>query len=82
MTATLADVNKSLIEVAENTEKTSKGIDAFLENLEAAKRKELEAERERMAAASSEPSRAAAKSGGKSSSGGGFSFPQLGLGKL
>ena len=78
--ATLADVNKSLLEVAENTEKTSKGIDAFLDTLAADRRRELESEREAMAAASAEPSRSGSK--GSSSSGAGFSFPSLGLGKL
>ena len=86
--ATLSDVNKSLLEVAQNTEKTSKGIDAFLEELAATRRRELEAEREAMVAASSQPSR----SSGTSSSGGGFGsgfkmpkmpkMPSLGLGKL
>ena len=78
--ATLADVNKSLLEVAENTERTSKGIDAFLDTLAADRRRELESEREAMAAASAEPSRSGSK--GSSSSGAGFSFPSLGLGKL
>lgn len=86
MTATLADVNKSLLSVAENTEKTSRGINAFLQNLEEQKREELEAERERMALQLKNEKQAmkdAAKAKDSSSgSGTGFKLPSLGLGKL
>jgi hypothetical protein len=48
--ATLAAVNDTLLEVSQNTEKTSKGISAFVKYLEEKKRDELEAEREAKAA--------------------------------
>jgi len=48
--ATLAAVNDTLLQVSQNTEKTSKGISAFVKYLEDKKRDELEAEREAKAA--------------------------------
>ena len=44
--ATLADINKTLNRVDDNTETTSKGIGSFLSYLQQNKRKELEAARE------------------------------------
>ena len=73
--ATLAEVNKTLIEVSDNTEKTSEGISAFVSYIDEQRRKTLEAEREakaekaKLEAASS---KASAGGGGKSAKAGGF----------
>ena len=73
--ATLAEVNKTLIEVSDNTEKTSEGISAFVSYIDEQRRKTLEAEREakaekaKLEAASS---KASAGGGGKSAKTGGF----------
>ena len=80
--ATLAEVNKTLIEVSDNTEKTSEGISAFVSYIDEQRRKSLEAERE----AKAEKARAdAITSSSKTSSstgrGGGF-FSNLTPGKL
>lgn len=75
--ATLAEINKTLISVDENTQTTSKGIEGFLEYLQEKKRDDLEAERERKAQRV-EDSKTIAQS--TKESGGGFKFPSLGLG--
>ena len=75
--ATLAEINKTLISVDENTQNTSKGIEGFLDYLQEKKRDDLEAERERKAQRV-EDSKTIAQS--TKESGGGFKFPSLGLG--
>ena len=78
--ATLAEVNKTLIEVSDNTEKTSEGISAFVSYIDEQRRKALEAERE----AKAEKARADAitsSSKTSTSTGDGF-FSKLTPGKL
>ena len=70
--ATLAAVNNTLLEVSQNTEKTSKGISAFVKYLEEKKRGELEAEREAKAARTKMLSQSSSSSSSKSKSGGSF----------
>lgn len=69
--ATLAAVNETLLEVSQNTEKTSKGISAFVKYLEEKKRDELEAEREAKAAQNKMLSQSSSSSS-KSKTGGSF----------
>ena len=47
--ANLAEINQTLISVDENTQKTSTGIQGFLDYLEEKRRDDLEAEREEKA---------------------------------
>jgi len=78
--ATLAEVNKTLIEVSDNTEKTSEGISAFVSYIDEQRRKTLEAEREakaEKAKAEAAASKASAGGGGKSASAGGGFFDKL-----
>ena len=70
--ATLAAVNDTLLEVSQNTEKTSKGISAFVKYLEEKKRDELEAEREAKAAQNKMLSQSSSSSSSKSKTGGSF----------
>jgi len=70
--ATLAAVNDTLLEVSQNTEKTSKGISAFVKYLEEKKRDELEAEREAKAARTKMLSQSSSSSSSKSKTGGSF----------
>ena len=82
--ATLAEVNKTLIEVSDNTEKTSEGISAFVSYIDEQRRKTLEAEREakaEKAKAEAAASKASAGGGGKSARAGGF-FDGFSPGKL
>ena len=86
--ATLAEVNKTLIEVSDNTEKTSEGISAFVSYIDEQRRKTLEAEREAKAEKAkleAAASKASAGGGGKSAKTGGFFdgvLPTLGAGGL
>jgi len=84
---TLANVNDTLLEVSENTEKTSKGISAFLKYIEDQKRKDidqrrkdLEAEREAKANTNN-LAKAQAKQSSSKASGGGI-LGDLSPGKL
>ena len=82
--ATLAEVNKTLIEVSDNTEKTSEGISAFVSYIDEQRRKTLEAERQAKAEKAkleAPASKASAGGGGKSAKTGGF-FDGFSPGKL
>ena len=77
--ATLAEINQTLISVDENTQKTSRGIQGFLDYLEEKRRDDLEAEREEKAQRV-QANQTITKSDG--STGGGFKLPSLNLGGL
>ena len=80
--ATLAEVNKTLIEVSDNTEKTSEGISAFVSYIDEQRRRTLEAEREakaEKAKADAAMSKASSGGSGKSASAGGGFFDKLSM---
>ena len=77
--ATLAEINQTLISVDENTQKTSRGIQGFLDYLEEKRRDDLEAEREEKAQRI-QANQTITKSAGDT--GGGFKLPSLNLGGL
>jgi len=72
--ATLAAVNKTLLEVSNNTKETSRGISAFVKYIEKQKSKDLEAEREAKSnqAKLNKAENQNNRSSGSSSKGGGF----------
>ena len=80
--ATLAAVNNTLLEVSDNTKETSKGITAFIEYIEKQKAKNLEAERERKAAANKLVKAEEKNNRSTASSGGGGFLSNLSPGKL
>ena len=77
--ATLAEINQTLISVDENTQKTSRGIQGFLDYLEEKRRDDLEAEREEKAQRVQANQTITKSAGG---TGGGFKLPSLNLGGL
>ena len=71
MAITLTDVNNTLLQVEDNTDKTSRGLGAFVEHLRTDKRKNLEKEREAKNVNASENARQASAGGGSGSGGSG-----------
>ena len=71
MAITLTDVNNTLLQVEDNTDKTSRGLSAFVEHLRTDKRKDLEKEREAKNVNASESARQASAGGGSGSGGSG-----------
>lgn len=71
MAITLADVNQTLLQVEDNTDKTSRGLSSFVEHLKTQKRKDLEASRESKNINAAESARQASSGGGRGTTGDG-----------
>jgi len=69
MAVTLADVNETLLQVEDNTDKTSRGLSSFVEHLRVQKRKSLEQSREAKNVNAAESARQASSGGGQGTTG-------------
>lgn len=75
--ATLAEVNQTLLEVAQNTESTSQSIGDFIENIKGSRGDKLEAEREKSSLLQKVGGIGAAATGSVSTAARGFRLPSL-----
>lgn len=80
--ATLAEVNQTLLEVAQNTESTSQSIGDFIKNMKGSRGDQLEESRERSSLLRKVGGIGAAAAGTVSSAASNIRMPDLGFGRL
>ena len=80
--ATLAEVNQTLLEVAQNTESTSQSIGDFIQNMKGSRGDQLEESRERSSLLRKVGGIGAAAAGTVSSAASNIRMPDLGFGRL